>query len=39
LEKLGDTGKKPRVTVEIDEKMDGPQRRYPTLIDIQYCED
>ncbi len=37
LEKLAKKGKKLRVTVEINEKLDEYGRQYPTLIDVQEC--
>ena len=38
LEKLACSGKKLRVTVEINEEMNGAQRQYPTLIDVEDYE-
>jgi hypothetical protein len=38
IEKLACSGKKLRVTVEINEKMNGAQRQYPTPIDVEGYE-
>jgi hypothetical protein len=38
LEKLGNTGKKLRVTVEVDEKLDASGKQHPKLLDVCVLE-